>query len=235
MIDSLRIPYLGTYKNSGERTKRYPLQIIKNGFNIVFLNYTYGTNGIDPVSPNIVNFIDKDIINEDIKTARRMKPDAIIACIHWGWEYKSLPNREQKELAQWLFSKGVTHIIGAHPHVLQPMEIVKNPNSLEQNVLVYSLGNFISNMSAPNTDGGAMVKLELKKINNITRTSNCNYALTWTSRPAVSHKKNYIIYPVSSVKDSLNTEEKRLMNNFTKSARQLLEKHNVGIKEYTLE
>ena len=46
MLDSLRIPYAGTYTNAETREQRYPLMIEKNGFRIVLLNYTYGTNGL---------------------------------------------------------------------------------------------------------------------------------------------------------------------------------------------
>ena len=55
MLDSLNLPYAGTYINEEKRRERYPLLVEKNGFRIVFLNYTYGTNGLEPVSPRIVN------------------------------------------------------------------------------------------------------------------------------------------------------------------------------------
>ena len=161
-IDSLSIPYAGTYRNAAERKQRYPLFIRKKGFCIAILNYTYGTNGIKPSAPNIVNYIDKETILKDIHSARAVHPDAIIACMHWGEEYQSLPNREQRELAGWLLEQGVTHIIGSHPHVIQPMELRTNGN--QQHIIVYSLGNFISNMSAANTDGGLIFTLQLRNI-----------------------------------------------------------------------
>lgn len=57
---------------------------------------------------------------QDIEAARAQHPDALIACMHWGDEYQSLPNKEQKNLTNWLLQQGVTHIIGSHPHVVQP-------------------------------------------------------------------------------------------------------------------
>lgn len=63
--------------------------------------------------------------------------------MHWGEEYQSLPNREQCELADWLLKQGVTHIIGSHPHVIQPMELRTNGN--QQHAIVYSLGKSCSN------------------------------------------------------------------------------------------
>lgn len=161
MLDSLNIPHAGTYRDSADRRSSYPLIIEKKGFRIALLNYTYGTNGIPTTTPNIVNRIDKTVMQNDIRRAKTYRPDAIIACMHWGEEYQRLPNNEQRSLADWLLQQGVTHIIGSHPHVVQPMEL--RTNGTQQHVIVYSLGNFISNMSAPNTDGGLIFTLELEK------------------------------------------------------------------------
>lgn len=235
MLDSLNMAHAGTYLNAAEREANYPLRIEKNGFVIVLLNYTYGTNGIPVQQPGVVNYIDREVMSRDIKKARTMRPDAIIACIHWGIEYRPLPNEEQKRLADWLLAQGVTHVIGGHPHVLQPMELRKNPLVPDKNVVVYSLGNYISNMSARYTDGGAMVKLELTKRYHVTRLSKCSYSLVWTSRPAISGNKNYILYPISIDKSLLNQAERNRMKQFVDDARILLDKHNIGIEEYVFE
>ncbi len=232
LLDSLNLLHAGTYLNDEERKKTYPLRLEKNGFVIALLNYTYGTNGIEVSRPNIVNYIDKEIIREDIRHAKEMRPDAIIACIHWGIEYRLLPTGEQKELADWLLSQGVTHVIGGHPHVLQPMELRKNPNFPDKNAVVYSLGNYLSNMSAPKTDGGAMFKLELTRRNRIVRVTDCGYALVWTSRPALSGKKNYVLYPADIDKTKLTPAEYSRMKVFIKEARDLLDNYNAGVEEY---
>ncbi|MBD9092996.1 MAG: CapA family protein, partial [Bacteroides oleiciplenus] len=195
MLDSLHIAYTGTYRNKEERQQRYPLLIHKNGFRIAFLNYTYDTNGIKPTSPNIVNYIDKTVMQQDIDTARTWQPDAIIACMHWGNEYQSLPSREQRQLADWLLKQGVTHIIGSHPHVIQPMELRTDSITGTQHAVVYSLGNFISNMSKVNTDGGLIFTLELEKDTTIStspqiRVERCEYNLVWTARPNLTKEKN---------------------------------------------
>lgn len=253
-LDSLSIPHAGTYRNITERKQRYPLFIRKKGFYIAILNYTYGTNGIKTASPNIVNYIDKETILEDIHSAQARRPDAIIACMHWGEEYQSLPNREQRELADWLLEQGVTHIIGSHPHVIQPMELRKTGN--QQHVVAYSLGNFISNMSAANTDGGLIFTMQLEKHplpkpihplrSNLSyspslspftlsfpfsRIIQCGYTLVWTARPALTGEKNYILYPSCSSADSLPQAARNRLNIFMKNSRKLLLQHNVGIYE----
>lgn len=237
MLDSLRIPYTGTYRNEKERTERYPLLIHKNGFRIAFLNYTYGTNGVKATPPNIVNYIDKKIMLKDIHTARAWQPDVIIACMHWGNEYQSLPSSDQRQLADWLLKQGVTHIIGSHPHVIQPMELRTDSITGNQHAVVYSLGNFISNMSKANTDGGAIFTMELEKDTIISatpriRVRHCGYNLVWTARPELTKEKNYVLYPTDSVQISNLPEiARKRLNIFTKSARKLLQHYNVDIKE----
>ena len=232
MLDSLDFASAGTYINEEQRRERYPLLVEKNGFRIVFLNYTYGTNGLEPVLPRIVNYIDKEKMKEDIAVARRMRPDAIIACMHWGIEYRLLPQKAEKDLADWLLAQGVDHVIGSHPHVLQPMEVKKDVHTPAKHLVVYSLGNFISNMSKENTDGGAMVRLELIKYFDIVQMRSCDYSLVWTSRPFLSGKKNFEVYPVKYIDKPIENKEFTLMNRFLKNARMLFEKNNKGIKEY---
>ena len=232
MLDSLQIPHAGTYANTESRKQQYPLLLEKNGFRIALLNYTYGTNGIKVISPNVVNYIDKAVMAQDIEAAKAQHPDALIACMHWGDEYQSLPNKEQKNLTDWLLQQGVTHIIGSHPHVVQPMELRTDSITGNQHAVVYSLGNFISNMSARRTDGGLLFKLELEK-DSVTRVANCGYSLVWTSRPVLSRKKNHILYPINYPADSLSVTERNHLKIFINDAQSLFRKHNKGIKEYT--
>ncbi len=255
MLDSLHIPHAGTYRNDLERRRHYPLFIEKNGFRIALLNYTYGTNGITVSSPYLVNYIDRELIAQDILAAQSRRPDAIIACIHWGEEYQSLPNQEQQELAEWLLQQGVTHIIGSHPHVIQPMELRADGHN--QHIVAYSLGNFISNMSLSGTDGGLMLTLQLEKYPlpapippryptqqsyspQVTRhipfpfcqVSACYYDLVWTARPQLTGASNFVLYPIHSQQtDSLPEKARIPLQHFIENSRTLLQQHNKGIFE----
>ncbi len=243
ILDSLGIYHFGTYKSSVHRSIRYPLIIEKNNIRIALLAYTYDTNGIPVTPPTIVNIIDRQQILEDIHSAQLLSPDAIIACMHWGVEYQTLPQQSERELAHWMLSQGVDHIIGTHPHVVQPMEVTTLPSnhstvpdSTDQHLIVYSLGNYLSNQSPSTTgqqltDGGASVRLTLKKKLGKTRLSSCDYLLNWVSRPQVSGNKNYRIYPANQDTLSLNSAERRLMQTFLNNARKLFKKHNKGIHE----
>ena len=243
LIDSLHIPAAGTYTDIEDRRTRYPLLLEKKGFRIALLNYTYGTNGIPVPSPAVVNLIDTTVIAQDIEKARQLHPDVLLACMHWGVEYQSLPGKEQQKLAQWLFAKGVDHIIGAHPHVVQPIEVHTDSLTRQKRLVAYSLGNFISNMSARRTDGGLMLQMEFVKNGaekekksreeekSGAQLKKCEYYLVWTDRPIHSKKKNHQILPINFPADSLTINSRNLLNLFTKDTRKLLDKENKGIEE----
>ena len=86
LADSLGIPTMGTYRDSTDRLQRNPLMVEKNGVRIALLCATYGTNGIASTAPNIVNSLNRQELAADIRRARSLKPDAIIAFVHWGNE-----------------------------------------------------------------------------------------------------------------------------------------------------
>ena len=223
MIDSLRIKRAGTYIDKEDRIHNYPLLIEKKGFRIAFLNATYGTNGIPVKEPGTVNFIDRDQLKADILKARLMKPDIIIAFMHWGQEYKTMPSPEEVDLAKWLIALGVNHVIGSHPHVIQPVVLMGDSVTPQKNLVAFSLGNYISNMSARHTDGGLSLKLLFKKVNGITRLVSYEKSLVWTSRPVLNEKSDFILYPSSIDRKYLNNREKQKMENFLIDAGKILD------------
>ncbi len=156
----------GTFTDARDRANRYPLMVYKNNFKLAFLNYTYDTNGMPTEAPTIVNRIDTVQMAEDLREARARKPHFIIVVMHWGLEYQLKENAEQRRLARFLIRNGADMIIGAHPHVVQPlrMESTTLPDGTRKAVpVVYSLGNFISNQRQPNTDGGILFQVDLLK------------------------------------------------------------------------
>lgn len=170
ILDSLGIAHLGTYRNQAERDSLYPYIIEHGSMRIALLNYTYDTNGIPVAPPCIVNYIDTTVIKKDLVRARELKADCIIACMHWGTEYMLQPDSQQKRLEDWLYTHGVDHIIGGHPHVVQPVRTIPDFwGRSSRHLTMWSLGNYISNMSAPNTDHGLAVTIRLLKIGFVTR------------------------------------------------------------------
>lgn len=166
VLDSAGISHVGTYKTQEERDTL----LIKNvkGVKIAFINYTYGTNGIPLPSdkPFCVNLIDKNLIKKDIESAKSQDVDLIVACMHWGTEYRTTANDEQKELADFLFQNGVDIILGNHPHTLEPMEkrtITLEDGSTKDGFIIYALGNFICDQNAENTRNSIILNLTITK------------------------------------------------------------------------
>ncbi len=229
MMDSVGVPHIGTYVDEFEREDNYPYILEQNGIRVAILNFTYGTNGLVVEEPNIVNMMDTAIIAVDLITAKEVNPDVIIAIPHWGIEYQSLPSKEQRRMADWLIDNGVDHVIGGHPHVAQPMELLNDG----KNFVAYSLGNVISNQSKPNTYGGYMVRLDFVKNDSLTMLSDCAYIPYWVSRPHDNgFKHNYRMLPLDEPDSLLTKKERQQRDTISESMRTLFKEHNVGdIKE----
>lgn len=145
---------VGTYSSEEERNK---VQIReKNGIKYAMLSYTYGTNGIPVpkgkdylvnVWPTDLSLNDpsrdkeyqayKEQVKKDI-AAVRDQVDVLMVAMHWGVEYTHNPTEYQKDSAKFLADNNVDIIIGAHPHVIQPVTWIGDT------LVVYSLGNFVS-------------------------------------------------------------------------------------------
>jgi poly-gamma-glutamate synthesis protein (capsule biosynthesis protein) len=236
MLDTFRIPHTGTFVDTAARRKQTPLIIRKNGFNLAVLNYSYGTNGLPIPKNSVVNLLDTAVMRKDILLAKSFSPDAIIVFTHWGTEYQSLPSKQQKDLTEFCFALGVQLVIGAHPHVIQPMEWRKERNQF----VAYSLGNFVSGQRKRYTDGGAMAYIELEKIrftadSSATTIDHAGYFLQYVHK-TVDAAKDYIIVPVlpalpaaiSTIKDAASTTA---FKTFVDDSRLLYRKYNKNVEE----
>lgn len=166
VFNNIGLSHLGTYKTAEDQEKI----LIKDvkGVKIAFINYTYGTNGIPLPSGKefCVNLIDKDFIKKQINQAKEQNVDMIVACMHWGTEYRTTANSEQKYLANFLFENGVDVILGNHPHVLEPMEkktITLQDGTTKDVFVVYALGNFTADQRDEITRDSAILNLTITK------------------------------------------------------------------------
>ena len=188
MEEEGRVRHTGTSVSAVDDSLRFPLRIVSKGIRIALINFTYGTNCRIREDFPKVHRADTGEIAAAIRKARQTGADFIIALPHWGYEYVLRHSVSQGKLARWLAEQGCDAVIGAHPHVLQDTEtlIIANESGIgaRQVPVIYSLGNFISNMSAPNTQVGMLVTLRLTK--NRFGEKNMlapRLTLTWCSRP----------------------------------------------------
>jgi poly-gamma-glutamate synthesis protein (capsule biosynthesis protein) len=159
------IHYLGIHRSEEDRARRQII-INKNNFKVGFLSYTYGTNYI-PLpkgKPYIVSIIEQAKMAAEIKALRPLC-DYLVVSMHWGEEYQPDYNKEQEKLAAFLAEQQVDLVIGHHPHVLEPLVIMKRSDGGAMPVF-YSLGNFISAQTLPLKDVllGGLMYVRLKKI-----------------------------------------------------------------------
>lgn len=161
-MGSQGLPYVGSFKDEKDQQQ---LRILnKNGIDVCYLSYTYGTNGI-PVpfgKKHLVNLIDRKIMQDEIKRAKSIS-DVVVMSIHWGYEYQRFQTDEQEELAQFLVDQGVDIIFGHHPHVLQPMDWLTASDGRKA-LVVYSLGNFLSGQMWDYKDIGGLATIEVTKL-----------------------------------------------------------------------
>jgi poly-gamma-glutamate synthesis protein (capsule biosynthesis protein) len=234
VLDSLGMMHMGTYKNTETYKKSNPMIINTRGFRLAFLNYTYGTNGIPVPENNVVSLIEKDRLQADMKAAHDSAVDMTIVFIHWGEEYQRAPNTFQKDIAGYLFANGADIIIGSHPHVIQPMEWRKDDSLKKEQLVVWSLGNYVSNQRKRYTDGGTMFSVKLQKESGHTKIKEAGYQLTWVHNPIVKSKRQYYILPAARFENDtvlLDQQARGDLKQFLADSRELLENNNLNIKE----
>lgn len=204
-LDRFGFLHTGTARNHEERNRILILE--KNEIRIAVLAYTYGTNSREKLALDgklncLVNFSnDKEMLLNDIQAAKNAGVHKIIVCMHWGTENQRTPNKEQKEIADQLFSMGVDIILGSHPHVLQPIErkkIITVDGEEKEVLLVYSLGNFISNQRSRYKDSGIILSINIvrNEENGKVEIKDIYYIPTWVHKYIYSNKSEYRILPV---------------------------------------
>ncbi len=202
------IAYLGINKSQEEQdTDIYIYE--QDGIRIAILNYTYGTNGIPTPSdmPYIVNYLDEDKIIQDLKFAEEIS-DFTIVCPHWGTEYVLSATDSQKKWATIFMENGADLVIGTHPHVIEPIEMLTDENDNEM-LVYYSIGNFVNGTSGT---GEGTTNRMVGGIADITISLDENdeaYIEKYDVIPIVCHideKTEYTVYYLSDYTEELAKE-----------------------------
>ena len=220
---------VGSYTSNKEKEEIESRILEVNHIKYAMLNYTYGTNGMPishsylvnvwPTNTEKINNPDndtkyqayKETVKNDLNKLRD-KVDVLMVAMHWGVEYTHTPTLYERDMAKFLADNGVDIIIGAHPHVIQPIEWI------DDTLVIYSLGNFISSQYQ-NQDScynyrcmvGLMTSLTITKkqtSNKIDiKVDNINNELIYTY---YSNWRNYKVIPFS------NQEIKNYLPNYEK-------------------
>lgn len=145
-FDKNNIKCLGIQASDEKEDADKPYKLIRrNGVRFALFNYTYGTNGLKPPVeyPDMVSlFPSEDKAKKEIAAAKT-ESDFVIIFAHWGTEYTEEPDEFQKKWTQVFLESEADIVIGTHPHILQPYELLASESGHEM-LVYYSIGNYIS-------------------------------------------------------------------------------------------
>ena len=210
---------LGTVLSAEE--DRYRIVSI-NGIHVGMICYTYGqlgepssVNGLPIHSSmaaniNIFDYSQTDRLYSEMEAyiaeLRSLGADAVVLYIHWGDEYHIAHNARQAEIAQAMCDLGVDVIIGGHPHVLQPVDLLTSATDpAHKTVCVYSTGNFISNqrivemdLKTGHTEDGMLFSFTLEKTADGTvRLVGAELIPTWVHLKYEGNTRVYRVLPLN--------------------------------------
>lgn len=196
------VVYSGQWLSQEERDKISVYEV--NGIKYAFFSYTTWTNGLNtPVGKEYLNNVYSDEkAKADIDKVRDLV-DVIIVAMHWGTEYSHGVSQSQTNIANYLSSLGVNLIIGAHPHVVEPVEYINNGKTL----VIYSLGNFISDQVGIERLTGLMMEVTIKKVVDVDDSVtvsiiNPKAELIYT-KSNNSRNRDFKVYPYSQLNNTI--------------------------------
>ena len=219
-----------------EDRNTYPIKEV-NGITYTMLSYTTGTNGLGSSAlskePFILNVYDEEKVKKDIEAVRD-KVDVLIVAMHWGVEYLQDATEEQKNIANFLADNDVDIILGTHSHCIEPWDMI------DDTVVFYSLGNFVSNQMAADSAKirkvgvvGMFATLNIEKVvdkehNTTTVTikdigADLNY--TYKGYNNVTGRNEYLVIPFSKMESKYLNNYENVYNEFSS----VLKKYNDSI------
>ena len=216
---------LGTYLSADEQ--KWTIEEV-NGIKIGMVCYTYSDgfsqNGYPLLNYNevgengILNYFTYDKLSEFytqlqgyLDAMKAAGAEATVVYLHWGEEYKwktgEGPNANQTAMAQKLCDMGVDVIVGGHPHVVQPVDLLQSGTDAEHKTIVlYSMGNAVSNQrkeemqqSEPtgHTEDGVLFCVTFAKYSDgSVCVDSAELIPTWVNMHANSGSTEYNILPL---------------------------------------
>ncbi|HSR04730.1 MAG TPA: CapA family protein [Proteiniclasticum sp.] len=214
-LEERNLQYFGTHKDPD--AKKYMMKTL-NGMKIGLASFSTAyihknsvvINNIDSNGmEKHVNYMDltnaENAFNElkiEIDSMKKEGAEFIILYLHWGNEYEKYANTYQKNLAQMLIDEGVGLILGSHPHMVQEMEFLSADNNDHEGLVVYSMGNFLSNqrneiLNMTGTEDGVISRVILKRNpENKIVIKAAQFIPTWINRTQYGEVFRYEIVPI---------------------------------------
>ena len=229
-VEQLRSRNLATVGTQKDADEPDYLVIEVNGIKLGITCYTYATDETKDFRPSLnrnsflakaglVNYFMENKLDrfygeveEQIAGMKQQDVDFILFYIHWGVEYETTENEMQNKMAQKLCDLGVDVIIGGHPHVVQPMELLQSTrDATHRAICIYSLGNVVSNQregidpsfEGGYTEDGAIFNLTFEKYSDGTvAIANVDVLPTWVNMHTTNGVKEYNVLPLDISKEA---------------------------------
>lgn len=224
---------LGTQLNDEE--PKYAVVDV-NGIRIGMVCYTYGysasngsfsLNGLAPIKDvgQVNYFMNNNLdklytqVQQQMDAMKAEGAEATMMFIHWGTEYQLTENATQQQIAQKLCDMGFDVIVGGHPHVVEPVDLLESTVDPDhKTVVIYSMGNAVSNQRTgisnlfPTgyTEDGVLFTVTFEKYSDGTvYVAQTDVMPTWVNMSSVNGKKEYNILPLD---DSRRDQWQSLFN-----------------------
>ncbi len=168
---------VGTYASEAEQRDQRAVLLEKNGIRIAFIALTKGMNGMSlPAGEEYrvdrlytdydssYSKIDYNQLDRTLSAAKALRPDFIIAGLHWGSENNDTIRSSQEKIADYLVQNGVDVILGSHSHRFSKVEqrSVTVNGTQKKAVIAYSLGDFTA-VRENGVNLSAILQIELRK------------------------------------------------------------------------
>ena len=152
--------------NNAENEEKEFTGIIKeiNDIKIAFLGYTYGVSNsarLTEDEKSSSNIYSEELVSKDLQYAKQ-NSNYIVVIMHWGNVNDNTISEEQNNITGFLVNNGADMILGSHPSVVEPMQMLQDSEG--KNILVaYSLGNYISSLKYENADVELILNIQIAK------------------------------------------------------------------------
>jgi len=220
-IQGMELDALGTVEDAEQ--PRHSIRTV-NGIRIGMASYTYsdlredgsvGINGLNAESDAaaLINTFDPKKLSRfyteiegELAAMHSGGADITVLYLHWGDEYATTVSDTQRAMAQKLCDLGVDVIVGSHPHVVQPIDLLTASTDPDHKTLVlYSTGTLLSNLRADTSDmpsghseDGFIFRFTLAKYNDDSvRIASVGLLPTWVVVHGSGEERDFCILPLN--------------------------------------
>lgn len=209
-LDEYGFDHTGTFRNKTEREENLLIKDV-NGIKFGIIAATDSSNIGTSSAPeadqsSVINMLSIEKMRTDIQKLRDNGAEVVIVMMHWGPEYVRQPSDGMVENAEAIIKVGADVILGSHPHVLEPIQkitVQRDDGSTAEGLVVYSMGNFVSNQDPPYKDTGMIVYLDFEKEGNNIRLVGRSYlpTIVYKYKNSAGSYVGYRILPVGKYKN----------------------------------